>query len=228
MKIGILGGTGDLGEALAIRLALAGEKVFIGSRTAEKAIAKAAEYNRKLAEAGKLAELISGVTNEKAAEYSDIVILTMPYNEDIFAFVGGLKEHLKNKIVVSAVVPMEQSKGVFYHKTATVIPSATIELTLTALAESRVVAAFQTVPAKRFADINDKLGWHVPVCGNDEEAKKIIMDLINRLDDGSGTKLRALDAGSLYNARLIEMLTPFLINLKIKNKLKTELGIRFC
>ena len=45
MIISIVGGTGNLGKGLAIRLALAGYKVVIGSRIDEKAKAKAEEYS---------------------------------------------------------------------------------------------------------------------------------------------------------------------------------------
>ena len=46
MKIAILGGTGEQGPGLALRWALAGEEVIIGSRQQEKGELVAAELNQ--------------------------------------------------------------------------------------------------------------------------------------------------------------------------------------
>ncbi len=85
----------------------------------------------------------------------------------------------------------------------------------------RMVVAFQTLPAPRLANLDDPLGWDVVVCADDEEAKKVVMGLISDMGD-----LRPLDGGGLEEAKLIEPLTPLLINLAIKNKTK-PLSIKF-
>jgi predicted dinucleotide-binding enzyme len=75
--------------------------------------------------------------------------------------------------------------------------------------------------APRLANLDDKLGFDVIVCADDEAAKKTVMGLAEQLGD-----IRALDGGSLEEASLIESLTPLLINLAIKNKTK-PLSIKF-
>jgi NADPH-dependent F420 reductase len=87
--------------------------------------------------------------------------------------------------------------------------------------EARVVVAFQTLPAPRLADLDDPLGFDAIVCGDDEEAKKVVMGLVSDLGD-----VRPLDGGGLEEAKLVESLTPLLINLAIKNKTK-PLSIKF-
>ena len=85
----------------------------------------------------------------------------------------------------------------------------------------KMVSAFQTLPAPRLANLDDKLGFDVIVCADDEAAKKTVMGLAEQLGD-----IRALDGGSLEEAKLVESLTPLLINLAIKNKTK-PLSIKF-
>jgi len=87
--------------------------------------------------------------------------------------------------------------------------------------EIRTVVAFQTLPAPRLADLNDPLGFDVIVCADDEEAKKLVMSLVADLGN-----VRPLDGGGLEEAKLVESLTPLLINLAIKNKTK-PLSVKF-
>jgi len=73
MKIAILGGTGRQGPGLALRWALAGEEVIIGSRSQERAEKTASELNAELGDAR-----IRGMENPQAAEAAEIVVLTVP------------------------------------------------------------------------------------------------------------------------------------------------------
>lgn len=84
-----------------------------------------------------------------------------------------------------------------------------------------MVVAFQTLPAPRLADLDDPLGFDVVVCADNEEAKKVVMDLVADLGN-----VRALDGGGLEEAKLVESLTPLLINLAIRNKMK-PLSLKF-
>jgi len=83
------------------------------------------------------------------------------------------------------------------------------------------VSAFQTVPARKFSDMNSKFDWDIPVCGDDEKAKKVVMDLVNSING-----LRALNAGPLKASRLVESVTPLLINLAIRSG-TYDLSIKF-
>ncbi len=126
---------------------------------------------------------------------------------------------LDGKIVVSPIVPMGKQKLCSYNPPA--CGSATKECCSVLPPDVRMVSAFQTLPAPRLANLDDKLGFDVIVCADDEEAKKIVMKLAEQLGD-----IRALDGGSLAEASLVESLTPLLINLAIKNKTK-PLSIKF-
>src|SRR3970282_2123942 len=100
MKIAILGGTGPEGAGLALRWALAGHEVIIGSRQAERAKAKAAE----LSERAKGATIV-GMANREAATAGAVVVLALPA-AGLAATLPDVKEACRGKTVVSTVVPL--------------------------------------------------------------------------------------------------------------------------
>ena len=73
--IGFLGGTGPEGRGLALRLALAGEDVIIGSRDGSRAAA-AAEEVAGLAPGA----VVEGALNEETAARTDVVFIAVPYS----------------------------------------------------------------------------------------------------------------------------------------------------
>ncbi len=217
MKIAVLGGTGHIGVGIALRFAILGHEVIVGSRSPEKAEAKAKEYLDILKERG-IDGKITGMKNEDAAKEAEISILAIPH-EHAYSTAEGLKDFLRGKIVVSPIVPMERrGKLLLYNPPQEGSAAERLETILT---ESRVVSAFQTVPANRFANLDAKFEWDVPVCSNDEDAKKTVMDLINQIEG-----LRAIDAGPLAVSRLVESITPLLINVMIRNDIK-DIGVKF-
>ncbi len=212
MRIAILGGTGTLGQGLALRLARAGYEVIIGSRDKKKAEEKAREYSEVAGVD------ISGTDNRNASKVCDVAIIAIPW-KNAFEAVESLKEELKGKIVVSPIVPMEKTeKGFVYVE----LPEGSAaEKVAGILRDSYVVSAYHNIPAKRFSNLNERFEWDVAVCGDDEDSKRVVMEITNRIDG-----LRALDAGPLMNSRIVERLTPLLINIAVRNKMN-ELGIRF-
>ncbi len=216
MRIAILGGTGDIGEGLALRLAQK-HQIIIGSREAEKAQAAADAYNKLLKEKG-LKDDIRGMSNPDATKSADVVILAVRYQFAV-PTIQSVAEILDGKIVVTPIVPMSKQKLCSY--TPPEQGSAAKHICSVMPPEIRTVVAFQTLPAPRLADLNDPLGFDVIVCGDDEEAKKVVMGLVSDLGD-----VRPLDGGGLEEAKLVESLTPLLINLAIKNRMK-PLSIKF-
>jgi 8-hydroxy-5-deazaflavin:NADPH oxidoreductase len=218
MKIAILGGTGDIGEGLALRLSQKHD-IIIGSREATKAQEAAASCNQRLTAKG-LKAGIKGENNVDAAKDGDVIILAVriqvaqPTLESIACVLDD------NKIVVSPIVPMTKPKLCAY--TPPEQGSAVKCVCSLMKPDIRAVAAFHTLPAPRLANLDDPLGFDVIVCSDDEEAKKTVMGLVSDLM-GS---VRPLDGGSLEEAKLVESLTPLLINLAIKNKMK-PLSIKF-
>ncbi len=211
MKIALLGGTGNLGKGLAIRLARVGHEVIVGSRKREKAIGKAEEYLKLCS--GK----ISGMPNEDAAKKCDIAFFTIPW-EHAIETARLLRDALERKIVVSPLVPVKKIGDVFVYDIKDV---SAAEMLASVLENSSVVSALHTIPAKRFADLKERFEWDVPVCGDDEEAKKVVIDLISEIDG-----LRPLDAGPLSTSRLIEGLTPLILNIMVRHRFP-ELGVKF-
>ena len=217
MKIALIGGTGNIGQGLAFRLKLASFDVIIGSRSAEKAESKAEYFNSLVERLGGKGD-IRGMVNEEASSNADVAIITIPW-QHAFDTAERLKDNLAGKIVVSPVVPMVAEDGVLRY----VQPeegSAGLQLARI-LDKSMVVVAFNNIPARRFANPEEKFRWDIAVCGDNQEAKRTVMEIVNRIEG-----LKAYDAGELKNSKTIEALTPLLINIARKNRTK-ELGVRF-
>lgn len=216
MKIAIIGGTGDIGEGLALRLAQK-HQIIIGSREAGKAKEAADNYNKVLRERGVKSD-VDGKANEEAAKGVDVIIMAVKYNFAV-PTLESIAGSLKDQIVITPIVPMTKTKLCAY------VPpeegSASMRICSVIPHTIKLVSSFHSLPAPRLTDLDDPLGFDVVVCADDEGAKKVVMKLA---EDIGG--IRALDGGTLEEAKLIEALTPLLINLAIKNKTK-PLSIKF-
>ncbi|MDP3940196.1 MAG: NADPH-dependent F420 reductase [Deltaproteobacteria bacterium] len=222
MKIGLIGGTGDIGEGLALRWGLNTEHaLLIGSRKADKARERAEEFARKLEIAGRKAKSgITGGTNEDVVKDSEIVVLCVeaPY------VVATLRELLgvlsPDKIVVTPAVSMVRKGGVFLYAPP---PDGSMAVQLARVLPEAIplVSAFHTVPAHKLADLSATLDQDVVVLGDMKDAKERIMGLVAEIDG-----LHPIDGGPLVTSSLVESITPLLINLAIVNKRK-NLAIKF-
>ena len=74
-KLAILGGTGDQGSALALRWAIAGYPVTLGSRSLERARNVADRLSRQHCRVE-----LKAAKNRDAAAAADIVVLTVPFS----------------------------------------------------------------------------------------------------------------------------------------------------
>ena len=199
--LAFLGGTGPEGKGLALRLAMAGESVVIGSRDAGRAQEAA---NELLELAPGVA--ISGAVNPEAAARADVVFLTMPYN-GMSPTIDGVGEALSGKTVVTVIAPMRFERGV--GAIADDVPAGSAAQEAQAAApDSRVVAAFQNVSAEELLRPGVTLDEDVVICADDVEAKQVVVDLTRKIPN-----LRPVDAGALYNARYVEQITPLLVNI---------------
>jgi len=200
--VAIVGGTGNLGGALALRLGAPGVKIIIGSRDAEKA-KKAVETLKPSLRAGE----IEGTTNQAAVKSADFVVIAVPY-EGHAQMVTDLKGQLRGKIVIDAVVPLNKGRPC--------VPpagSALQEAQQILAGEAPVVGALHNISAVDMGDVNAPLG-DVLVCGDNAEAKQKVMEIIQRIG------ARAFDGGSAGNAYVIEGLTGVIIYLNRKYKSK--------
>ncbi|MGN8213027.1 NADPH-dependent F420 reductase [Halococcus sp. PRR34] len=221
MRVALLGGTGDIGEGLALRWARdTDHEIVIGSRNAEKGESRAADYRNRLADRG-IDTDISGTDNASAAAGSRIVVAGVPpaYAADT---IEAVRDDLTEEaIVVSPAVAMARNGTGFHYDTpeAGSVAEAVAAVTPD---EVPIVSAFQNLAAGALTDLDRELALDVVVSGDDADAKGVVVELAEEIDG-----LRALDAGPLANSAEIESITPLLINLAMNNDGMHDLGVRF-
>ena len=220
MQIAFLGGTGDIGEGLVLRLARDSDHdLLVGSRDAEKADDAVETYAATLDERG-IDATITGGENSAVAEMADVVVLSVPayYLSDT---IDAVSEVLVETILVSPAVGMKREEaGIHYNPPS--VGSVTQLAAQTAPGGVPVVGAFHNLAAGRLSNLDADIEWDVPVVGDDMAAKETVMDIADEIEG-----LRALDAGGLANAAEVESLTPLLINLAANNDGLHDLGVRF-
>jgi NADPH-dependent F420 reductase len=207
--IAILGGTGDQGRGLARRFALAGNRVIIGSRRAERAVAAAYE----LADSPG----VEGADNTTAARRGDVVIVAVPW-EGHRELLASLAEDLAGKIVVDCVNPIGFDKQGAY--LLPVEEGSAAQQAAAVLPASRVVAAFHHVSAILLLDPEvDAMDLDVLVLGDDRQATDLVQALAARIPG-----IRGVYAGRLRNCAQIEGLTANLIS--VNRRYKAHAGLR--
>ena len=197
--LSFLGGTGPEGRGLALRYALAGHPVFIGSREANRGIDAA----RGLIEKGPGAS-VKGGGNEQAARLGEVVFICVPY-EAQESLLSGLAESLAGKVVVNVVAPLSFVKG--RASAVDVAEGSAAEESQMLLPKSQVVAAFQNLSARKLLEARKPMEGDVVVCSDHDSAKKRVMSLVEVIEG-----LRAVDGGALANAKYVEQLTALLLN----------------
>ena len=187
-----------------MRFALAGEDVLIGSRDAGRADEAAAQV-LAVVSGHDLKGSVAGGLNADVARRAGTVLVTVPYGGHRETL-AALREPLAGKVVVDVVAPLAVEKG---RARAVRVEEGSVALQAKAvLPGSRVVAAFQTVSARDLLVPGRVIDSDVVVCADDEEAKKEIMALAEKIDG-----LRAVDGGGLDNARYVEDFTALLLNI---------------
>jgi NADPH-dependent F420 reductase len=208
--IAIVSGTGAEGFGLASRFARAGARVIVGSRDAQKA-----------QDAAKRIRKAEGKQNADAVKEADIVILTVPLAAQIPTLKSLQASFRPSTILVDATVPLEAAiGGRVSHPLALWAGSAAQQAARYTPPGVSVVAAFHTLSAELLADLDQSIDSDVLICGDNAEAKTTVTALIAMLPGA-----RAIDAGPLENARLIENAAALLISLNIRHKVKHS-GLR--
>ena len=198
--IGFIGGTGPEGRGLALRFAMAGEDVVIGSRSRERAQEAVEDV---LGRARDLA--VTGAENADAAQSADTVFVAVPYSAHRDT-VSGLGDLLKGKIVVDVVVPLAFEKGRV--RALTVEEGSVAEQAQQLLPDARVVGAFHSISAQELLVPDAVVDCDVVVCADDAEARDRVMALAELIKG-----VRALDGGGLATSRYVEALTALLLNM---------------
>jgi 8-hydroxy-5-deazaflavin:NADPH oxidoreductase len=207
LVVGILGGTGDQGRGLAVRLARAGQTVLVGSRSAERAQLAAEQVGLG----------VQGMSNADCAGAADLVIVAVPWagHSELLA---ALRDQLAGKVVVDCVNPLGfDAEGAF----ALPVPQGSAAQQAAAvLPGSRVVGAFHHVSAVLLLDPDvASVETDVLVVGDDREATGIVQALAGRI---SG--MRGIYAGRLRNAAAVEALTANLV--AVNRRYKSHAGVR--
>ncbi len=204
MDISVIGGTGEEGFGLTLRLARAGQHVIIGSRSEEKGAASAA----KAREIAGVDAAVDGTTNEQASERGEVIFVTVPYGgqADIYR---AIRLHVEaGKIVVDCTSPLATAVGGrAWHVLRPWHGSAAEQAKAILDPGVRMVAAFHTVSGEQLQDLERPMESDVFVCGTDREAKAVVGELIDAIPN-----LRWVDAGDLTQARIVETLTALLIS----------------
>lgn len=206
VTVAVVGGTGKEGSGLAMRWAKSGYRVIIGSRDAMRAQEKADEINATLG-----ASYLLGMDNASAVEEATLVVITVPYSAHTETL-EYLREHLQGKTVVDVTVPNQPPKirEVYVPKGK----SACLEAQTILGPATKVVAAFQNVSASHLRDAGHEVQCDVLVCGDDEQAKEDAFRLVQ------AAGMRSLDAGPLVNSVAVEALTPVLMYMNKRYRVK--------
>lgn len=202
MKLAILGGSGKLGLAFAVRLQKTGHELAIGSRDAAKADEAAKSVSAD----------IRGMTNGDAASWCDIAIVAVPYGGHR-ALLESLAQPLRGKMIIDATVPIDPANMLHIN---TGSGKSAAEETAALLPESEVFAAFQTISHRVLR--NPALDHDILVAGSGDR-KAQILELIRSMG------LHPVDAGPIEVAGHLERMTVLLLSINKTNKVK-ESGIK--
>jgi 8-hydroxy-5-deazaflavin:NADPH oxidoreductase len=213
--IPIVGGTGALGAGLALRWAKAGRAIAIGSRSAERAEEAAA----RIRDAVPGAE-VEGLLNEEAARRAGVVFLTVPFRAQS-ENLNNLRAALEpGQILVDCTVPLAAAVSGKATRSLGVWQGSAAQQAQEMVPDGvTVVAALHTIAAPTLADPDAELGEDVLICADRKADKARVARLVELIGG-----LRAVNAGPLETARIVEQLTPLLIS--INTRYKTHAGIR--
>ena len=213
LKVGLVGGTGEEGRGLALRWAVGGAQVSIGSRTLEKAKAAAGELNQIL---GKQASSdISAGENRDVIADSDLVLLTVPFAHAAAILDTHRPDFREGSILIDITVPVAFEQGrVRYVE----LPEGSASEHLKAKLPENIplVAAFKTEPAHLLAEIDEPLDCDSFVASDSKDAKARVIEALGFIKG-----LRPVDAGTLHSARTLERMTVLAIGINRRYKIKT-------
>ncbi len=206
-RIGVLGGTGDQGRGLALRLAMSGLDVTVGSRQAERAVSAAAGIGHG----------VQGADNRACAAGADVVIAAVPYDGHA-DLLRSLTTELAGKVVVDCVNPLGfDARGAYV---LDVPEGSAAEQAAAILPDSLVVGAFHNVSAVLLLDpLIASIETDVLVLGDDRAATDAVSSLVDRIPG-----MRGVYGGRLRNAAQVEALTANLIS--VNRRYKAHAGIR--
>src|SRR5213080_4394143 len=196
---------------------MAGYQVIIGSRSPDRA----AEAAKTIAQTARRPVRVSGSSNENAVLQADVIVITVPFTA-LLETLKTVKPSFKpGQVLVNVSVPLETAIGGRATRTVGVWTGSAGELAASVVPKTvSVVTAFNNVSAELLRDPTKPVECDVLVCSNDENAKRIVLDLVKGIAGARG-----FDAGALENSRTIEQITALLVSLNIRYGVKNA-GLR--
>jgi hypothetical protein len=221
MKIGIIGGTGGMGKGFALRWSKNND-VIVGSRDASRASSSAEEYTNLAKESfGEINGTITGKDNLSVAKESDVLVLSIPY-ENIDSLCSEILPEIKDScVVISPIVPMVKTDVGFEFIPIKENKPFSYQLVSKYLKDkSKLVSAFHVISEKKLVNPTLELDYDIFVCGDDKESVEVVNGLINEIKG-----LRPIYLGPGELSYMAEISTPLLLNAMIRNKIKNP-GIK--
>ena len=196
---------------------MAGHQVIIGSRSPDRA----AEAAKTITQTARRPVRASGSSNESAVSQADVIVLTVPFTA-LLETLKTVKPNFKpGQVLVNVSVPLETAVGGRATRTVGVWAGSAGELAASVVPKTvSVVTAFNNVSAELLRDPSKPVDCDILVCSNDDNAKKIVLDLVKSIGGARG-----FDAGALENSRTVEQITALLVSLNIRYKVKSA-GLR--
>jgi NADPH-dependent F420 reductase len=213
MKVGLIGGTGPAGRALAARLASVGVEVIIGSRSSERAEDIVEEMAREWPDH----QLpIRGAQNEQAAE-PELVVIATPWDS-----APGMAASMAPLLVDKVVASMANALVKVGDELHPLIPArGSIAAEVQAAApRAMVAAAFQHLPARHLGDLDRPIESDVLICSDHPQATKAVADLVQLIPG-----LRPIDAGTLAAAAPVEAFTAVLASVNIRYRARSAVRL---
>jgi 8-hydroxy-5-deazaflavin:NADPH oxidoreductase len=201
VKVAVVGGTGPFGRALALRLREAGHEVTIGSRSTHRAREVASELG------------VSGAANADAVDGADVVVFAV--NADaVLDTARELAGALDDRTVLSVASELRFSnKGVYPGP-----DEMSLAERIAGIVSGPVVAGLHSLAAQSLGE-GEPPEQDALICGDDDEAKRVVLELAGGLVRG-----RAVDAGPLAGARALEGLTAVIVN--INRRYRAHAGLK--
>lgn len=217
MDVAIVGGTGAEGFGFALRLLKAGHHVTIGSRSADRA----AEAVQRVVETMGSEVLVDGAENPAAVVGATVVAVTVPFVGMIETYRSIVPTLRAGQVVLDATSPLMTAVGGRPWEAIRPWQGSAAELAAHEVPDGvTVVAGLHTIAARAMADLDRPIGSDALLCADDDAAKRLVGGLIDSIEG-----LRWVDAGPLANARLTEPLTPLLISVNRRYKVR-DAGFR--
>jgi NADPH-dependent F420 reductase len=212
-SVGLIGGTGDLGTALAVHLAKKYEMVTIGSRNAKRAEATVKTIIEEKGTRDSLVQHLKFASNADAILTSSVVIATIPFENSVETIQNLSRFFHRGQILISAVASLSKVGDEFIIPTNS--NSIAIQVKSIVPQGVEVASAFQTVPASILYKEKQILA-DVPVAAESFETYKKVAELVSSIDG-----LRPLFLGGLHHSAQVEGLTCLLLNIGKRNNLKS-------